>query len=197
MSEHWAWSEGSAMKVCFVTTGATAPFTALIESVLQTDSIKTLRKLGYTHLLVQYGSARNVFEESLKAAHSEAGDLVIAGIDFDPQGLDKQLKLVSDSKGTIISHAGSGSILAALRYQVPLIVVPNTQLLDNHQSELAIAMDKSGYLIEGQVNNISAALDRSETFRAKMTTFPPITSGKHRETKSFAAIMDETMGFLD
>jgi beta-1,4-N-acetylglucosaminyltransferase len=30
-----------------------------------------------------------------------------------------------------------------------------------------------------------------------MAQFPPITSGKHRETKSFAAIMDETMGFMD
>jgi beta-1,4-N-acetylglucosaminyltransferase len=30
-----------------------------------------------------------------------------------------------------------------------------------------------------------------------MAQFPPITSGKHRETKSFAAIMDETMSFMD
>lgn len=46
---------------------------------------------------------------------------------------------------------GSGSILEALRYQIPLIVVPNTGLLDNHQEELAVAMDRNNYLIRGDV----------------------------------------------
>lgn len=46
---------------------------------------------------------------------------------------------------------GSGTILAALRYQVPLVVVPNTSLLDNHQVELAVAMERSNYLIQGDV----------------------------------------------
>jgi beta-1,4-N-acetylglucosaminyltransferase len=47
--------------------------------------------------------------------------------------------------------AGSGTILAALRYQIPLVVVPNTALLDNHQEELAIAMERSNYVIRGDV----------------------------------------------
>lgn len=46
---------------------------------------------------------------------------------------------------------GSGSILEALRYQIPLIVVPNTGLLDNHQEELAVAMERNNYLIRGDV----------------------------------------------
>lgn len=46
---------------------------------------------------------------------------------------------------------GSGTILAALRYQFPLIVVPNTQLLDNHQEELAVAMEKGNYLVRGDI----------------------------------------------
>jgi beta-1,4-N-acetylglucosaminyltransferase len=46
---------------------------------------------------------------------------------------------------------GSGSILEALRFEVPLIVVPNTALLDNHQAELAIAMDHHNYLIHGNI----------------------------------------------
>lgn len=45
--------------------------------------------------------------------------------------------------------------------------------------------------------NLAPAIQKSADFRIKMAQFPPITSGKHRETKSFAAIMDETMGFLD
>jgi beta-1,4-N-acetylglucosaminyltransferase len=45
--------------------------------------------------------------------------------------------------------------------------------------------------------DLGPAIRKSEEFRTKMAQFPPITSGKHRETKSFAAIMDETVGFMD
>ncbi|KAI4607910.1 hypothetical protein J4E80_009306 [Alternaria sp. BMP 0032] len=125
------------------------------------------------------------------------GDLVIDGIDFNPDGLKTQFQLVQRSKGLVISHAGSGSILEALRYQIPLIVVPNTGLLDNHQEELAVAMERNNYLVRGNVKNLAPAIKKSDEFRLKMSQFPPITSGKHRETKSFAAIMDETTGYMD
>jgi beta-1,4-N-acetylglucosaminyltransferase len=61
----------------------------------------------------------------------------------------------------------------------------------------------SGFIIRSDIafnmkpRDLTPAIQNSEQFRTKMTQFPPPTSGKHRETKSFAAIMDETMGFLD
>ncbi|KAH7135752.1 glycosyltransferase family 28 C-terminal domain-containing protein [Dendryphion nanum] len=197
MEGTWTWTEGSGMKVCFVTTGATAPFTGLIESVLQPSSIDSLHTSGYTHLLVQYGTAKDIFDRQVIAARTRKSSLTIGGFDFDRDGLKNQFKLVQQSKGLAISHAGSGSILEALRYQVPLIVVPNTLLLDNHQEELAVAMERSGYLLQGNVKDLAPAIIRSENFKIKMTQFPPITSGKHRETKTMDNIMDETMGFLD
>ena len=107
---------------------------------------------GFTHLLVQYGSAKEIYTQASTAARSHAQDrMIIDGIDFNPDGLEAQLRLVQQSKGLTISHAGSGSILEALRYQIPLIVVPNTSLLDNHQEELAVAMEQSGYLLRGYV----------------------------------------------
>lgn len=102
----------SKMKMCFVTTGATAPFTGLIESVLQPASIDALRKGGYTHLLIQYGSAKHVMDEHAKMAFQrmkeELGNeaLVIDGFDFDQDGLKAQFKMVQQSNGLIISHAG-------------------------------------------------------------------------------------------
>ncbi|KAF2258036.1 hypothetical protein CC78DRAFT_480150 [Lojkania enalia] len=197
------WSPSPNMKVCFVTTGATAPFTALIESVLKPSSIDAFKDAGYTHLLIQYGTAKNVFDSSMGSVRSqlqpEAGKegLIVGGFDFNPDGLKTQFKLVGDSKGVVISHAGSGSILEALRYQLPLIVVPNTALLNNHQEELAVAMEKSKYLLKGDIQQLAPAIRKSEEFRNKMGQFPPITSGRHRETKSFGAIMDETLGFLE
>ena len=46
---------------------------------------------------------------------------------------------------------GSGSILEALRIDVPLIVVPNTTLLHNHQVEVAEVLEEYGYVIHGHL----------------------------------------------
>lgn len=46
---------------------------------------------------------------------------------------------------------GTGSILDALRISVPLIVVPNTTLLDNHQLELAEELAKQRYVVHGSL----------------------------------------------
>lgn len=105
-------STDSNKKVCFVTTGATAPFIGLIESVLQPSSIDALRAGGYTHLLIQYGSAKHVMTEhagiAVQRLKEERGNttLDIDGFDFDHDGLKTQFKLVQDSKGLVISHAG-------------------------------------------------------------------------------------------
>ncbi|KAF1967084.1 hypothetical protein BU23DRAFT_660656 [Bimuria novae-zelandiae CBS 107.79] len=190
-------------KLCFVTTGATAPFTALIEAILSRPSLDALLECHVTHAFVQYGTAKDVYETSAKAAREylrqqgKETQLEIDGMDFDSSGLREQFKLVQDTKGLVVSHAGSGSILEALRFQVPLIVVPNTVLLDNHQEELAMAMDRQNYLIHGNISNLAPAIKASEEFRNKMSQFPPVTAGKERQTKSFARIMDETVGFTD
>ena len=49
------------------------------------------------------------------------------------------------------AEPGSGSILEALRIGVPLIVVPNTDLLHNHQVELAEELAKQDYVIYGKI----------------------------------------------
>lgn len=174
MAESWKLRPGS--KLCFVTTGATAPFTALIESTLSPSSLQALRECGFTHILVQYGTAKDVFARCSSAAVSHLQDnsqekkLSIAGFDFDSNALQPQFKLVQKTKGLVVSHAGtfpqqgsrkqsakhvgSGTILAALRYQIPLVVVPNTGLLDNHQEELAVAMERNRYLLRGDVQYV-------------------------------------------
>lgn len=46
----------------------------------------------------------------------------------------------------IISHAGAGTVMEALRLKKQLVVVINTLLMDNHQTELARAMADQGHL---------------------------------------------------
>ena len=104
-------SNVSDMKVCFVTTGATAPFTGLIESVLQPSSIDALNAEGYTHLLIQYGSAKQIMEQNAQEARERiqglsGTNLIIDGFDFNQEGLKEQFKMVQQSNGLVISHAG-------------------------------------------------------------------------------------------
>lgn len=48
-------------------------------------------------------------------------------------------------------NLGSGTILDALRISVPLVVVPNSELLDNHQIELAEALAEQEYVVHGKL----------------------------------------------
>lgn len=80
---------------------------------------------------------------------------------------------------------------------VPLIVVPNTSLLDNHQVELAEALAEQGYVVYGQLDKLSQALDEAETLRKRQYEWPPINSGKHRDYRGLKGVLDEEMGFLD
>ncbi|CAD6576925.1 MAG: N-acetylglucosaminyldiphosphodolichol N-acetylglucosaminyltransferase catalytic subunit alg13 [Tremellales sp. Tagirdzhanova-0007] len=102
----------------------------------------------------------------------------------DFEGLVKQVD-------GVISHAGSGSILTVLRRAIPLLVVPNTSLMDNHQAELASALEAQGFLTVSTVEDLQAKLAgwlRSPA-RQDAPPFPPLESGR------FRAILDETAGF--
>lgn len=111
------------------------------------------------------------------------------------------------------SLSGSGSILDALRIRVPLIVVPNTSLLHNHQVELAEELSKQGYLIHGHLEyvrdlhsglpadirgrKLPAALGESEVHRKKLQAWPPSNRGADPSGRGLAGVMDEEMGFYD
>ncbi|KAL9030885.1 MAG: hypothetical protein Q9196_001028 [Gyalolechia fulgens] len=192
-------------KVCFVTIGATAAFDQLLKAVLSSQCIQTLQALGYTSLRLQYGkNGQKILDES--GIVDELGEksqygIEVSGFDFNTEGLGQEMwvtKAGEDrAEGVVISHAGSGSILDALRIRVPLIVVPNASLLDNHQVELAEELSKQGYLIHGQLDNLSNALRESEVHRKKLQAWPPNNRGADPSGRGLAGVMDEEMGFYD
>jgi UDP-N-acetylglucosamine transferase subunit ALG13 len=57
------------------------------------------------------------------------------------------LASVIASSSLVISHCGAGSTFEALSFGVPLIVVPNAALMDNHQVELANHLENEGVLV--------------------------------------------------
>ncbi|KAF2238159.1 glycosyltransferase family 1 protein [Viridothelium virens] len=196
-------SQQKSEKLCFVTIGATASFDSLIRACFRPEFLRTLSNNGYTDLLLQYGkNGRSMFEElSQHESDLNALGLRCRGFGLNPEGLTQEMMAAKggagSTEGVVISHAGSGSILAALRIGVPLIVVPNPELLDNHQVELAEALATQGYVVQGILNELDVAIARSEDLRQVHKVWPPVNSGTHRQTQGLQGIMDEEMGFLD
>ncbi|RMD41003.1 hypothetical protein DV735_g4104, partial [Chaetothyriales sp. CBS 134920] len=155
---------GKAHKRCFVTVGATAPFNRLISAVLQPPFLEALRQQGFTELRIQHGDGGKVhfdfFMDAVGDRVQKDTGIAVSGFAYNQTGLQEELKAVKGSspatEGTVISHAGSGSILDALRLGVPLIVVPNEALMDNHQVELAQVLAEQEYVILGKLKRTTA-----------------------------------------
>ncbi|RMZ12844.1 hypothetical protein D0860_02776, partial [Hortaea werneckii] len=192
-------------KTCFVTIGATASFAALIRSALSSDTLSALDKLGYTDLVVQYGQdGKELFEGAMQQVKTAGSSNVnVTGFDLDKAGLGKYMRQAKGGgsrggqEGVVVSHAGSGTILDALRIAVPIIVVPNPDLLDNHQVELAEALAEQAYVVHGKLEQLPKALQDAEQLRQRQKVWPPVNAGVQREAKGLKGILDEEMGFLD
>lgn len=112
-------------------------------------------------------------------------------------------------KPTPLFHAGSGSILDALRLSIPLIVVPNPTLLDNHQDELAEELARQGYVVHGKLSttpgddagsaaSLAKAIEESEILKKEHQQWPPVNSGEldPQQERGLHGVMDEEMGYL-
>lgn len=82
-------------------------------------------------------------------------------------------------------------MLDAMRIGVPIIVVPNPALLDNHQEELAEELHRQGYAIYGRLSSLSEALVQSEEKSKSRTEWPPVDS----EERGVMQIVDAEMGY--
>ncbi|KAG9632819.1 glycosyltransferase family 1 protein, partial [Aureobasidium melanogenum] len=193
-------------KVCFVTIGATASFSALIRATVSPSFCHSLEQNHYTDLIVQYGADGDSLFQSLvqdvDANNNQHTAINVSGFGLDTSGLGQYMKLAKTGgddggiEGLVVSHAGSGTILHALRVDVPLVVVPNSELLDNHQVELADALAEQEYVVHGKLEDLPQALLDAEKLRLRKKAWPPINSGTHRHTKGLAGVVDEEMGFL-
>jgi beta-1,4-N-acetylglucosaminyltransferase len=150
---------------CFVTVGATASFIKLLREVLEPRFLDCLGARGFSELVVQSGPDHDWALKQIEALgqRSDAQDGVKASpcwpaIEVVPYTTDMpslMLPCRGEAKrrlpGAMISHAGSGSILDAVRCEVPLIVVANPDLLGNHQAELADAVHDAGWAVRGEL----------------------------------------------
>ncbi|KAK6864367.1 hypothetical protein PG995_000895 [Apiospora arundinis] len=160
-------------KTCLVTVGATASFRSLITEMVTPKVVSALAAQGFDTMIVQCGPDLDYFE-SIKPSDPE---VIMGGYSVVDNIVDYMRQCCpSDehpkrSMGLIISHAGAGNLMEAVRLNTKVITVPNTDLMDNHQVELAECFAESGWAIHSQIGHIHEAIEKSVTFQP--ADFPP------------------------
>ncbi|KAI0393355.1 hypothetical protein F5Y17DRAFT_432950 [Xylariaceae sp. FL0594] len=157
-------------RTAFVTIGATAGFRRLLEEVLSEKFLKTLQTLNFTDLIVQCGPDVDFFEAAIPRDATVSYGLNITAFPYAPDLADYFTQAsYSDgdslgagrARGVIVSHAGSGSIIGALEYDSKLVAVPNPELMDNHQVEIAEEMESQGFLVHGTLGSVAEAVEKA------------------------------------
>ncbi|KAH8821066.1 glycosyltransferase family 1 protein [Xylogone sp. PMI_703] len=156
---------------CFVTVGATAGFPQLIQAILTEESLQALKEAGYTRLTLQCGPSLSYFQETKPTGDKTFG-LNINAFDFNKKGLGQEMRSLQakegkNAEGLVISHAGTGTILDTLRLGLPLIVVPNASLLDNHQEELAVELARQRYCVKSDISGLPKAIRKIDSISKK------------------------------
>lgn len=95
-------------KECLITIGATAKFPELINAALSTDCLQKFQDNGFTHLNIQYGDSKELFD-TLTTDPQEGLD--VKGFGFNKNGLHNEMarcqaKEGISQQGLVICHAG-------------------------------------------------------------------------------------------
>lgn len=135
-------------KSVFVTVGTTE-FDELIDSVTEECTLGALKRKGYTSLTVQMGNGTFILKPS--------DTMEISSYKFKSD-IGPDMK----NSDLVISHGGAGSIMQALDYGKPLLVVINEKLMNNHQYELAEKLYQEKYLYYTTCKNLCNFIENSD-----------------------------------
>jgi beta-1,4-N-acetylglucosaminyltransferase len=184
-------STTSGGKMVFVTVGTTR-FDKLVSAATSTMALEWMTAQGYDTLVVQYGTG---LEPQIPEQYTAAtARLSIQTYRFQPS-LEKDMQRAD----LILSHAGAGTVMEALRMEKTLIVVINTDLMDNHQTELATAMAERGHLFV--VETPEHLLDQPATtwhaFQEFVPRFPQLQQQQQKgeAEMDFPRLVDAFLGF--
>ncbi|KAH8916800.1 glycosyltransferase family 1 protein [Atractiella rhizophila] len=149
------------MARCVVTVGTTA-FTPLINAALSSAVLSQLLRLGISELFVQHG-------QSPLPALSPPSGLRIQTANFT-----NDIEAIVAESTLVISHAGAGTIISALRSPRPptLVLVPNPALMDAHQSELAGALSDRGWAFTCSCDELESTLAGLQSLQRDSNNVP-------------------------
>ncbi|KAG4095541.1 glycosyl transferase [Neocallimastix lanati (nom. inval.)] len=178
------------IKNVFITVGTTK-YDDLMKEINQESFFQTLKKLGCQNLTIQYGNSvlpENFPKDKYVLESGEKIDITSYKFKFD-NSMENNFKKDLENSDLIISHAGSGTILDALELNKKIIVVPNETLMDNHQFELANAMNKKKVIVSSSISELNHTLNNFE----KVNFIPFLKENN----STFVDLLDNLMGFED
>lgn len=166
-------------KHIFVTVGTTR-FDKLVSLSTSKVALEWMERQGFSSLTIQYGRGE-------KPNINTTSSLRIECYDFRPS-------LIADMEEAdlILSHAGAGTVMEVLRITKKLVVVINTQLMDNHQTELAGAMAERGHLLMVEKPEM---LNEIQTW-ASFVDFSP-TPHQKGDANDMPLLLDSFFGFRE
>lgn len=168
----------------FVTVGTTQ-FKDLID-VIQSDEILTLlQNYRCRNLIIQYGASAEI------ATSTKENILQKYSINIDCYDYKPSISSDIASSDLVISHAGAGSCIEVLKAKKPLIVVVNSKLMHNHQTELAHQLSIDGHLLYCFTDTLAETLN---TLNQKISTLKPYEPGNNN-MKKFVKHLNGLMGF--
>ena len=166
-------------KNVFVTVGTTR-FDKLVSASTSPTALRWFTSQGYSSLTIQYGTGDQ------PVINSSVSDLNIQCYSFQPS-LNEDMQKAD----LVISHAGAGTVMEVLKMRKKLIVVINTQLMNNHQEELACAMEERGHLL---VVANPELLEERHTWTS-FEDFCPDPHHQGGDDQDFPRLLDSFLGF--
>ncbi|XP_076250674.1 alg13 UDP-N-acetylglucosaminyltransferase subunit [Rhynchophorus ferrugineus] len=178
-------------KHVFVTVGTTK-FTKLIETIIDSQVINILDRLGYTFVQVQTGfDPKDIASETKLKWHVNNNSIIIEATDTLTLKCDKYFENFTEEiekADLVISHAGAGTCLDVLRNKKPLIVVINEDLMGNHQADLAKQLQDDGYVYYCTYKTLCETLQKDITL-LKCYPYPA--------KNTFSNYLNKCCGFIE
>lgn len=128
-------------------------FEALVRAVESEAVVAALEARGFTRLLVQYGAGEH---EPFGEGKAKKGKLVCESYRFKPS-----LQCDFEEASLVVSHAGYGCLMESLSLGKEVIAVINTQLMDNHQTEIAGHLARRRYAVMCEPASLAQAVAES------------------------------------
>lgn len=136
-----------------VTVGTTE-YNSLVDLFFTPRTITQLHAWRTQSVRIQYGataSAEHVNRWSSKVKNSK-----VCGIEYNLFPIKPSIADDIAWADLIIGHAGSGTTLDVLEAKKPFVAIPNEELMDNHQMELARFLQRGAYAFVTTLNEFSA-----------------------------------------
>lgn len=140
-------------------TVGTTSFDKLISTVTSDLFQEDLLDRGFSHITAQIGRFQDLI--------SPITGMTIRHFDYS-SSIEKEIR----SADLVIAHAGAGTALEVLRAGKPLVCVINDDLMDNHQTELADELSRTGHVLSATPHTLKQVLRSARLEELK--PFPPI-----------------------